>query len=167
MSHYQHHFSPQADNARDFRNALGLFPTGVVIVTAEVGGERIGMTMSSFNALSLDPALVLFSIGKTALSLPAWEQAGGYAIHILSADQTHLSNRFARPAEDKFRDLETAPGETGAPLIDGARAVFECRPHAIHDAGDHRLFIAEVRSVHVASDRHPLIFSQGRYASLN
>ncbi|MFC3061687.1 flavin reductase family protein [Paenirhodobacter populi] len=167
MSRYEHHFAPQADNARDFRNALGLFPTGVVIVTAEVAGERIGMTMSSFNSLSLDPALVLFSIGRSARSLPAWERAGGYAIHILSADQSGLSNRFARPSDDKFAGLETARGETGAPLIDGARAVFECRPHAIHDAGDHRLFIAEVTSVHVATDRHPLVFSQGRYASLN
>ncbi|WP_339114668.1 flavin reductase family protein [Thioclava sp. GXIMD2076] len=166
MGHYRQTFTPDPADTRSLRNALGRFPTGVVIVTATVAGERIGMTMSSFNALSLDPALILFSIGRHAHSLPLFEKAESYAIHVLSQDQTDLSNRFARAGADKFAGVETTPGLNGAPHITGAQAIFDCVPNAIHDAGDHRLFVAQVSEIHLAEPSYPLIFSQGGYVEL-
>ncbi|SFI09154.1 flavin reductase family protein [Albimonas pacifica] len=156
-----------AVDPRAFRSALGRFATGVCVVTARVDGEALGMTMSSFNSLSLTPPLVLFSIDDRALSLPLWERATGYAIHVLAESQQDLSNRFARPGGDKWKGLPSETGVTGAPLLSGAAAVFECRPHAIHPGGDHRLFLAEVvRHAH-DPDRKPLLFAGGRYGALH
>lgn len=149
-----------------FRNALGMFPTGVCIITTRVDDEPLGMTMSSFNSLSLDPALVLFSIDKRALSLPAWEKAEGYAIHILAEGQQTLSNRFAGRGTDKWAGLHAEAGLYGAPLLSGVAARFECARHVIHDAGDHRLFIAEVERFTAHPDRKPLLFAGGRYGQI-
>lgn len=150
-----------------FRRALGKFPTGVCIVTARVGGEALGMTMSSFNSLSLDPPLVLFSIDRRAKGLPLWEQAEGYAVHVLSETQQDLSNRFARPAANKWEGLPFRDGLFDAPILSGAAALFECRAYARHDGGDHRLFIGEVERFSADPDRRPLVFAQGRYAALH
>jgi flavin reductase (DIM6/NTAB) family NADH-FMN oxidoreductase RutF len=150
-----------------FRRALGKFPTGVCIVTTRVEGEAVGMTMSSFNSLSLDPPLVLFSIDRRALSLPLWEQAEGYAVHVLSENQQDLSNRFARPAANKWEGVLFRDGMFGAPILPGVAAIFECSAYARHDGGDHRLFIGEVRKFSADPDRRPLVFAQGRYAALH
>lgn len=152
---------------RAFRFSLGQFPTGVCIVTTFVDDELLGMTMSSFNSLSLDPPLVLFSIDKKARGLPSWQAAQGYAIHVLSEDQTNLSNRFARPSPDKWEGIPYKTGVTGAPLLSGASAIFECVPNAQHEAGDHVLFIAQVRKFHSHSQRQPLVFCKGSYGQLN
>ncbi|MDK3018863.1 flavin reductase family protein [Pseudodonghicola flavimaris] len=149
-----------------FRRALGQFPTGVCVMTTKVEGELLGMTMSSFNSLSLDPALVLFSIDKRARSLPQWEQARGYAIHVLSEGQQALSNRFAGRQGDKWAGLEFDTGLFDVPLLHGVAARFECAPHQIHEAGDHRLFIARVDRFTANPDRRPLLFTGGRYGAV-
>lgn len=148
------------------RRALGQFPTGVCVMTTRVDGELLGMTMSSFNALSLDPALVLFSIDKRARGLPQWERAQAYAIHALAENQQDLSNRFARPGA-KWEGIAHTPGHGDAPLLPGAAARFECAAHTRHDGGDHVLFIARIVRFAAHADRHPLVFAQGRYASLD
>ena len=150
-----------------FRRALGKFPTGVCIVTCRVDGEALGMTMSSFNSLSLDPPLVLFSIDRRAMGLPLWERAEGYAIHVLAETQQDISNRFARPSPNKWEGIPFRDGLHGAPLLPGAAATFECSAHARHDGGDHRLFIARVERFSADPDRRPLVFAQGRYAALH
>jgi flavin reductase (DIM6/NTAB) family NADH-FMN oxidoreductase RutF len=152
--------------ARDFRRALGQFPTGVCVVTAAVDDRPLGMTMSSFNSLSLDPPLVLFSIDRRAASLPQWERAESYAVHVLAENQRDISNRFARPLSAKWEGVDFRRGKRGPPILSGVAALFECVPWARHDAGDHRLFIAEVADFRVAPDRAPLVFGKGRYASL-
>lgn len=152
---------------RELRNALGQFPTGVCIVTATVEGEQIGMTISSFNTLSLNPPLVLFSIDRRAMSLPLWEKAQGYAVNVLSEKQRNLSNRFAKSLGEKWQGVKFEHGLADAPLFPGVAAAFECAPHAIHDGGDHLLFVAEVKRFRAECDRVPLVFSQGRYATLN
>lgn len=157
--------SASADQ-RAFRQALGQFPTGVCIVTTRVEEEPLGMTMSSFNSLSLDPALVLFSIDKRAKGLPLWERAAGYAIHVLSDAQRPLSNRFAGRGTDKWSGVETTEGLYGAPLLHGCAARFECAAHDIHDAGDHRLFVARVERFRADLDRMPLLFAKGRYGEI-
>jgi flavin reductase (DIM6/NTAB) family NADH-FMN oxidoreductase RutF len=122
--------------------------------------------MSSFNSLSLDPPLILFSIDRRALSLPLWQKAGGYAVNVLAHNQRAISNRFAKPGADKWKGVHFKKGLTDAPVFVGNAAVFECKPWAIHEAGDHLLFIAQVVRFQSETDREPLVFANGRYATL-
>lgn len=148
------------------RNALGQFPTGVCVITARVDGELLGMTMSSFNTLSLSPPLVLFSIDRRARSLAQWERATSCAVHVLAETQKDISNRFARPGA-KWEGIDHRPGHGDAPLLPGAAATFECDADTRHDGGDHVLFLAKVRRFTADRSRRPLVFAQGRYAELH
>ena len=153
-------------DARAFRQALGQFPTGVCVVTTRVGDEDLGMTISSFNTLSLEPPLILFSIGRQAHSLPQWQAAAGYAVNVLSEGQRDLSNRFARPLGDKWCGLAFDRGNADAPLLRGTAAQFECRAYDCHDGGDHLLFVARVLRFRAWPERRPLIFCGGNYQAL-
>jgi flavin reductase (DIM6/NTAB) family NADH-FMN oxidoreductase RutF len=155
-----------AVDARSFRQALGQFPTGVCVVTAVVDGERLGMTISSFNSLSLDPPLVLFSIDRRSVSLPLWEKAAAYTVNILGENQKDVSNRFAKPQSNKWEGVRVLGGSLEAPALPGVAAIFECGAWAKHDGGDHRLFIAIVKRFSSCTDRKPLVFCEGRYATL-
>lgn len=156
------------DAQRQLRFALGEFATGVCIITARShGGERVGVTMNSFNSVSIDPPLVLFSVDRRAHSLPVFEDARGIAINVLARSQALLSNRFARTRADKWDGISFADGFGGAPLIDGALAYFECRPYAAHDGGDHRIFVVEVLRHTVGREGDmPLLFFRGHYREL-
>jgi flavin reductase (DIM6/NTAB) family NADH-FMN oxidoreductase RutF len=156
----------KAFEGRAFRQALGQFPTGVCVVTSAVDGALLGMTMSSFNSLSLEPPLVLFSIDCRAASLPLWQKAERYAVHVLAENQKDISDRFARPLSNKWEGISFTPGAGSVPILSGIAAVFECALWASHAAGDHTLFIAEVKTFRASSDRQPLVFGKGRYASL-
>ena len=151
---------------RALRQAFGQFPTGVCVVTCHVENEDIGVTISSFSSLSLNPALILFSIDGRALSLPRWQAAEGYAVNVLADNQQALSNRFARRGGDKWQGTHFRRGLYRAPVLAGAAAVFECRRWAEHDGGDHRLFLAEIMNFTAERDRRSLVFSGGRYARL-
>lgn len=157
-------------DARELRDALGFFATGVAVVSCmSQTGEALASTISSFNSVSLDPPLVLFSLAKTAKSLPAWEAASHYGVSILHGDQAELSNRFARSSPDKWNGIHSHVGATtGIPMIPNAIAWFECAAHAVHDGGDHRIFIGKVLSLHrrTHADRSPLVFFGGRYRKL-
>lgn len=146
------------------RNALGTFTTGVTIITTRDGeGEAVGLTANSFNSVSLDPPLVLWSLAKTALSVPAFKAATHWNVHVLSAQQQELSNRFAAKGEDKFSGLELDEGVSNAPLLQDCTARFQCRTAFTHDGGDHIIFIGEV----IAFDQNnhpPLVFQSGQYA---
>lgn len=150
--------------ARPFRDALGAFATGVTIVTARgAEGEDIGVTANSFNSVSLDPPMVLWSLSKRALSLPAFLEGSHFAVHVLSAAQDGLSHRFASVGADKFRGLEVQRGVGGVPLLEGCSARFQCRTAFRYEGGDHMILVGEVESFD-ASDRPPLVFQGGRYA---
>jgi len=154
---------------RTFRDALGLFPTGVAVVTTVTrDGNRVGTTVSSFNSVSLLPPLVLFSIARSARSFLAWRQAETYAINILHEDQDALSIRFARGIGDKWEGLKSAAGQTGAPLIPDALASFECENYARYDGGDHLILVGKVVALTTATvgDLHPLIFYRGSYQTI-
>ncbi|UOM33899.1 flavin reductase family protein [Acuticoccus sp. I52.16.1] len=150
------------------RRALGDFATGVCVVTAAPDAdERIGMTVNSFSSVSLDPPLVLFCVANTANALAAWKRTTHYAINVLAENQSAISNRFARAQADKWEGLAPEPGVTGAPLIPGAIAHFECAAEHQYPGGDHTIFVGRV----VAFDRprpnaEPLVFHQGRYREL-
>ncbi len=148
----------------DFRAALGSFVTGVTIVTASDGtGHDVGVTANSFNSVSLDPPMVLWSLARKSASLPVFAAASHFAVHILAADQEALSNRFAKPAPDKFAGLEIARGAGGAPLLTGSAAQFQCRTAFQHEGADHVIFVGEVERFE-RSGRPPLAFHGGRYA---
>ncbi|WP_374486855.1 flavin reductase family protein [Zoogloea sp.] len=153
-------------DGRLFRRVLGLFPTGVTIVTTwDDEGRPVGATVSSFNSVSLDPPLVLFSLAKNMACCEAFAAGGPLAIHVLGDEQESLSNRFARGGGDKWVDLVYGAGEHGAPLIDGALATFECRPFAQYPGGDHTIFVAEVSQLRFR-EGEPLVFACGSYRRL-
>jgi flavin reductase (DIM6/NTAB) family NADH-FMN oxidoreductase RutF len=153
-----------AFDPREFRNALGHFPTGVVVVTAPVdGSEPLAMTVSSFNAVSLEPPLVLFSIARSAPSLAPLLAAPRFAISVLRHDQGDLSTRFAFARDKKWEGLEPVFGETGCPLIGPCLATFECTPFAHHDGGDHLIIVGRVERFETAAEGDPLVFFRGSY----
>jgi len=113
-----------AFDERQFRDALGQFATGVAVVTSQVDGVKVAITVSSFNAVSLRPPLVLFSIARSVQSFALWQRVERFAVMILQEGQGALSSKFARPGENKFHDIEVVPGVTGVPLLPraGSRA---------------------------------------------
>lgn len=148
----------------EFRKALGSFVTGVTIVTTRsADGTDVGLTANSFNSVSLDPPMVLWSLARTAASREAFEQAAYFAVHVLASDQEALSQRFAKRGEDKFAGLPIARGEGGVALIADCAARFVCRTAYQYDGGDHIIFVGEVQTFdHI--DKRPLAFHAGRYA---
>lgn len=147
-----------------FRKALGTFATGVTIVTTrDAGGNDVGLTANSFNAVSLDPPLVLWSLAKTSLSLAAFAKAAHFAVHILAANQVPLSNQFAKRGQDKFASLTLERGEGLIPLLTGCTARFQCRTAYQYEGGDHIIFVGEVITFD-HSESAPLVFHAGEYA---
>jgi flavin reductase (DIM6/NTAB) family NADH-FMN oxidoreductase RutF len=154
-----------AFDQRQFRDALAQFATGVTIVcTRAPNGRYVGFTANSFNSVSLDPPLILWTIARRSGSLTAFETAERYAVNVLSSDQADLARRFSRPHADRFAGVAHRLGWSDAPLIDGCVAWLECRHHARHPAGDHVIFVGEVVTVERAR-AHALIFHQGRFTS--
>jgi len=150
-------------DARAFRDALGQFATGVAIVTAcGADGERVGATVSSFNSVSLDPPLVLWSLDKNARSRAAFESSTHFAVHILTLEQRELAQLFARRGADKFASLQCRPGLGGAPLLEQCAASFECETRHRYDGGDHVIFVGEVRQFERLSGS-PLLFHGGAF----
>ncbi|WP_027852904.1 p-hydroxyphenylacetate 3-hydroxylase reductase component [Marinobacterium litorale] len=148
-----------------FRRALGNFATGITIVTAQApNGDKIGLTVNSFNSVSLDPPLVLWSLDKrSADSLSVIQSADHFAINVLAANQLDLSNHFARPQTDKFANIDYSEGPGRAPLLDACAARFHCALHETIDAGDHWILLGRV----LAFDdfgRSPLLYHQGAYS---
>jgi 3-hydroxy-9,10-secoandrosta-1,3,5(10)-triene-9,17-dione monooxygenase reductase component len=153
------HLDPKA-----YRSALGTFATGVTVITArDADGNPAGLTANSFNSVSLDPPMVLWSLGRQSRSLPVFRDAGHWAVHVLAADQGALSDRFARSGSDKFAGLAFADNGHGVPLLAGCAARFECRASFQYDGGDHLIFVGEVTAFEHA-ERPPLVFHAGRYA---
>lgn len=156
--------TPPSFDVKAFRQALGCFATGVTIVTTRgSGGEPVGLTVNSFNSVSLEPPLVLWSLAKTSRHLPHFTQGSHWAVHILAADQEDLSNRFAKAGDNKFAGLQVHEGAGGVPLLDGCAARLQCQTHACHEGGDHVIFIGEVTHFE-RSERAPLVFHSGAYA---
>jgi flavin reductase (DIM6/NTAB) family NADH-FMN oxidoreductase RutF len=148
----------------DYRAALGQFATGVTIVTAvDPQGRLIGLTANSFNSVSLTPPLVLWSLSKQSTSMPGLVAATSYAINVLGADQQLLAERFARKGIDRFDGVAWKPGLSGAPLLPGVVATFECKQRSHHDEGDHLIFVGEVTHCSRRLGAAPLLFHGGRF----
>lgn len=154
-------FIPDAANARAFRDALGRFATGVCVITTQGPEGPMGFTANSFASLSLDPPLVLWSPARSSSRFAIYAAANLYTIHVLAADQDHLSRRFLRggPGFDGLAHEVTAEG---VPVIPGTLARFDCAQHATHDGGDHLIVVGRVIRAHLGTGE-PLVFSAGRY----
>jgi 3-hydroxy-9,10-secoandrosta-1,3,5(10)-triene-9,17-dione monooxygenase reductase component len=153
-------------DAKTLRSALGRFTTGVTIATCrDLDGRPIGLTCNSFNSLSLDPPLVLWSLRAASPALAAFREASHFAINVLSEAQVGLSRRFASAVPDRFAEGQWADGIGGAPVLGGCTAVFECALQSQQEAGDHVLFIGQVERMHEAA-LPPLLFQAGHYRLL-
>lgn len=158
--------------ARHFRAVLGLFATGVTVVTSTSNGEPVGMTCQSFTSVSLSPPLVLFCPAKTSRAWPLMRQAGFFCVNVLAADQAALSDGMATKGSSKFDGVAWSPSKTGAPLLDGALGYVDCTVHAVYEAGDHYVVLGRVQDLGGAgepdsADKDPLLFFRGRYAGVD
>lgn len=156
--------TPQSDI---FRSAFGRFATGVTIVTA-VGpdGKNVGMTASSFNSVSLDPPMVLWSAGTQAAEYDVFAHCKKFAVHVLSETQTELSNRFATPAIDKFDGVNWKLSSHDLPVLDSCPLCLQCETVASHDASDHKILIGLVVDVDINSEEPPLLYYGSAYHQL-
>lgn len=157
---------PEKSQEASLRQALGAFLTGVTVVsTASTSGKPVGLTANSFNVVSLDPPLVLWSLRTSSGSIEAFRSASHFTVNVLSEEQIDLSRRFASPIEDRFEKVTWRSGPNSIPLLQGCGASFECRLVSQQIVGDHVLFIGEVEDYRYRAMR-PLIFHHGRYHAL-
>lgn len=153
----------------EFRNALSCFASGVTVVTA-AGDSRgpVGVTVSAFCSLSLEPPLVLVCLdNRTGCIIQFTEPGAGFSINVLAADQHALSNDFAGPQSFDLHGHGHVMGITGAPLLDGVAAALSCRVHAVHEGGDHRIVVGRVEDVAVDRTKAPLVYFQSSYRGLS
>lgn len=154
-------FAPEPQNSRALRDALGRFATGVTVVTIFTEDGPMGITANSFAAVSLDPALVLWSPARASSRFDRFSEARHFAIHVLHAGQADLCARFTRGGAG-FEGLETGYTAEGVPLLPETLACFECSHHAIHDGGDHAIVVGRVERVTMRAGG-PLLFAQGQF----
>ena len=148
------------------RRALGGFVTGVTVVTTRTAdGEPVGLTVNSFNAVSLSPPLVLWSLSLHAASFNAFVRASHFVVNVLSAHQKSLSDRFATTGRDKFAGVAWSPTLADMPLLEGTAASFTCRNAYQYPGGDHLIFLGEVVAFERAA-RAPLVYANGGYTEL-
>ncbi|QIL84072.1 flavin reductase family protein [Diaphorobacter sp. HDW4A] len=141
-----------------------MFATGVTIVTARASnGQLIGLTANSFNSVSLEPPLVLWSLARKAASMPMLCEATHYAINVLTAEQQGLAEQFARRDIDRWADVDFSFGKSGAPLLANVAATFECFNRSRYDEGDHIIFVGQVEHCSHHSDSSPLLYHGGRF----
>ncbi len=159
--------NPPPFDIAEFRRALGAFVTGVTVVTTiQPDGSPRGFTANSFTSVSLDPPLVLVCIAKTASSYEVFSQTKHFAISVLAEDQKNVSGVFASKASDKFAQVAWCARSTGAPVMDGAAASFDCTTHDVVDAGDHIILIGRVVDfIHTSSS--PLGYCRGAYVNFS
>lgn len=152
-------------DTRHFRHALSQFATGVTVITAiTADGSKLGITATSFNSVSLQPPLVLWSLGAQASSMAAFTACSHYVINILAADQAELSNRFASKIANRFDGVDLDLSDNGQPILRGSVGWFECSNRSRYPEGDHVIFVGEVVRCEFVS-RAPLLFHAGSYAS--
>jgi flavin reductase (DIM6/NTAB) family NADH-FMN oxidoreductase RutF len=152
-----------AIDPRDFRNALGTYATGVTIITAMAGdGRPYGLTCNSFASVSLNPPLVLWSLGMYSQGLPVFQNASHFAVNVLGVSQLSLAAQFARPSADKFAGVAWSPGLGSAPVLSGSVACFQCRAANRYYGGDHVIFLGAVEA-YAYNGGEPLLFARGGY----
>ncbi len=151
-------------DSQEFRETLALWASGVTIVTARDADGPVGMTVSSFSSLSLDPPLVLACVDLRAKSHDGIVEAPGFVVHVLGRTQEDLSQAFARPGAEKFDQFAWEPGPYDAPLLQLGVARLVCARHATLDGGDHTILVGRVEHVE-RTDADPLVYWNRSYRS--
>jgi 3-hydroxy-9,10-secoandrosta-1,3,5(10)-triene-9,17-dione monooxygenase reductase component len=152
---------------RRFRDVLGLFASGVAVVTSLSDDVPVGMTCQSFASVSLDPPLVLFVPAKTSRAWPLIQRSGRFCVNFLAEDQLAVSAVMASRGVDKFADVKWSPSAaTGSPVIDGVLGYVDCTMYAVHAGGDHCIAIGRVLDLATLSDKRPLLFFRGEYRTI-
>ncbi len=154
-------------DSRELRDGFAEFLTGVTVVTTrDADDEPAGLTVNSFSSLSLDPPLVLFSIGKSADTFAAFEAGNGFVIHVLAGDQVDMSLQFSTKEIDRFEGVEWSPGFEGLPLIVGTLATFECSREHTYDGGDHLILVGRIERLTIGDRTRPALgYFRSRYIS--
>lgn len=153
-------------DARAFRNALGCFPTGVVVVTAGSTAPHMGITVNSFASVSLDPPLVLWCMDKKSGRYETFTNSPHFTVSVLSNEHKTVSARLAKPGEHALEGLPVVETECGPPALADALAVFECAGQAVHDGGDHAIIVGRVTRFAYRDAGEPLVYFRGRYGAL-
>lgn len=154
--------APEFDTAY-FRSALSQFATGItVVITRAPDGVLHGLTVNSFNSVSLDPPLVLWSLANQARSMPAFRHASHFIVNVLASHQLDLALRFSRDVGDRFAGLAYERSGAGLPILPGVAAWFECRSRSRYLEGDHVIFVGQVEHCR-ASPARPLGFHGGKF----
>jgi len=143
-----------------YRQVMGHFPTGVVVIASP---GPVGTAIGSFSSLSLDPPLVLFSITKTSSSWPKMRASGVFCVSVLAEDQEHVSRAFAQSGADKFAGLGYKPMGSGSPRIDDSVAWIDCDITDVYDGGDHDIVVGRIREMAIEREVKPLLFFRGGY----
>ena len=155
-------------DARELRNALGRFATGVCVISAvDKQGNAVGMTANSFSSVSLDPPLVLWSLQNTSEIFDTFATAKRFAINVLAAEQVALSNQYAKKGDHQMTPAHYSTGRDGAPVISNALVSFECHLEATHEGGDHLIIIGRVSNMYSRPTGKPLLFHAGAYGELH
>ena len=153
-------------DTRALRNALGHYTTGVAVITARTSaGEHTGITVNSFTSVSLSPPLVLFCVASRSNLMVTFEQAGHFAINVLSKGQQELSNRFAKPSSNNWEGVKFQVGQDGCALLEGVLGTFECARRSAFPGGDHLILLGEVLRFEATAVAEPLVFYQGSYGT--
>lgn len=153
------------NNGRDYRDALGLYPTGVALVTVMNAGSARAMTVNSFASVSLDPPLILWSVAKDSARHALFLNADAFAVNVLAADQEALATACAQDDDLEAGGGAWAAGEGGAPLVAGTVARFECVREAVHPGGDHDIIVGRVTGFDRPRAAPALVFHRSAYAS--
>ena len=152
---------------RDFRHALSCFASGVcVITTHNPEGEELGVTISSFCSVSLEPPLVLFCLGKSTRNIGVYAESNVFVVNVLAADQIDISEKFASQCQDKFQDVPYEKGKNGCPILPGCVATLECTLVNKYDGGDHFIFVGQVTFLYTSESGSPLLRYRGTYGSI-
>jgi flavin reductase (DIM6/NTAB) family NADH-FMN oxidoreductase RutF len=153
---------------RAFRDAMGCFASAVTVITTTTeDGQAVGVTVNSFNSVSLDPPLVLFCLGREATNFDHFLASGRFTVNILRQGQDGISNGFAADGANFFQTMENGHSALGNPLIPDALAMFDCQTEAVHDGGDHVILIGRVNELRHDPDGHPLLYYRGKYSEVS
>jgi flavin reductase (DIM6/NTAB) family NADH-FMN oxidoreductase RutF len=160
--------APHAPTGPDhcaFRTVMGVFVTGVAVITTEVDGDPQGMTINSLTSLSVDPPMLLACLTRGSRTAEAVTRRGAFVINLLTRGQRSVSDRFSRPGKAHFEGIEVGRTDSGLPFLPGSCGHIECEVDAIHPGGDHVIAIGRVLSC-TAAPAPPLVFYRGRYHRL-
>src|SRR5215469_13257359 len=150
----------------ELRRVMGHFATGVTVITSfRSSGELHGLTANAFTSVSLIPPLLLVCVDKKAESYPCFEESRVFTVNILASDQEDLSRRFAVSGGQKFEGVAYRIGANGAPILNGSLGYIECKVAAVHDAGDHTIYLGEIEQAETREAK-PLLFFRGGYREL-